>query len=98
LLPANLERSFFDPHLHTVFAVELSPGQTFDVELTEIRSLPPHPAAQRTPFALTFRAKDKSVPPQRTYRLTHPILGEAEIFLVPIGPDEVAMRYEAVFN
>jgi hypothetical protein len=30
---------------------------------------------------------------QGTYRLSHPQLGEFELFLVPLGPD----RYEAAF-
>jgi hypothetical protein len=36
--------------------------------------------------------------PQRIYRVEHGELGAMEIFLVPIGPDEVAHRYEAVFT
>ena len=35
--------------------------------------------------------------PQRIYRLRHDRLGAFEVFLVPIGPDAVGMRFEAVF-
>lgn len=36
--------------------------------------------------------------PQATYRIENANLGVLEVFLVPIGPDESGMRYEATFN
>jgi hypothetical protein len=36
--------------------------------------------------------------PQGIYKLENEKLGALEIFLVPIGPDEKGMRYEAIFN
>jgi hypothetical protein len=35
---------------------------------------------------------------QRTYELEHEDLGVLELFIVPIEPDSVGARYEAVFN
>jgi hypothetical protein len=32
------------------------------------------------------------------YRLEHPELGVLDIFLVPLGPEEGRMRYEAIFG
>ena len=32
------------------------------------------------------------------YRVEHEDIGSFEIFLVPIGPDEKGMKYEAVFT
>jgi hypothetical protein len=42
---------------------------------------------------------DLRVPPlpQHIYALEHTSLGKLELFLVPIGPDERGMRYQAVF-
>jgi hypothetical protein len=34
---------------------------------------------------------------QGTYRLSHPQLGELELFLVPLGPAAEGMQYEAAF-
>jgi hypothetical protein len=51
----------------------------------------------RIPFSLIFRGQRDRVLPQRTYRLAHAALGEFPLFLVPIGPDSVGMRYEAAF-
>jgi hypothetical protein len=36
--------------------------------------------------------------PQAIYAMRHPTLGALDVFLVPIGPDAVGMRYQAVFN
>jgi hypothetical protein len=54
-------------------------------------------AGGRIPFSLTFRGPRDRVLPQRTYRFAHAALGEFPLFLVPIGPDSVGMRYEAAF-
>jgi hypothetical protein len=35
---------------------------------------------------------------QQIYQVEHPTLGSFELFLVPVGPDEQGMCYEAVFN
>jgi hypothetical protein len=58
------------------------------------------PARQgaRTPFSLVFRGPLEPVLPQRIYRFETGGLGEFELFIVPIGPDESGMQYEAVFG
>lgn len=55
-------------------------------------------SSRRTPFSLIFRGPLQPFLPQRIYPLENDALGRLEIFLVPIGPDEQGMRYEAVFN
>jgi hypothetical protein len=52
----------------------------------------------RSPFSLVFRGGPSPPLPQRIYRVEHEALGALDIFLVPIGPDEVGQRYEAVFT
>jgi hypothetical protein len=53
----------------------------------------------RTPFSIIFRTDQKNQYfEQGTYPIIHPEKGEIPVFLVPIGPDEFGMRYEAVFN
>jgi len=69
-------------------ATDLSrPGQS--------RASGPH---HRAPFSLVFRGPGTPVLPQRIYRMAHAEVGEFELFLVPIGPDEQGLRYEAVFT
>jgi len=52
---------------------------------------------RRQQFSLVFRGAAAPVLPQGTYRVTHPDLGDLDIFLVPIGPDADGMQYEAAF-
>jgi hypothetical protein len=56
------------------------------------------PATGITPFSIVFRGPPEPVFPQRIYRVEHAALDAMDVFLVPIGPDEVGMRYEAVFG
>jgi hypothetical protein len=61
----------------------------------------PEPAgagALRAPFSLVFRGPLEPLLPQGIHRLEHDALGELDLFLVPIGPDEAGTRYEAVFG
>ncbi len=54
--------------------------------------------AGRAPFSLVFRSPPGAPLPQHIYRVQHDELGALDLFLVPIGPDEEGMRYEAVFS
>jgi hypothetical protein len=68
--------------------------------LTEVTDLarPESPSPRRKPFSLIFRGPASPVLPQRIWPLEHAALGKLEIFIVPIGPDDSGMRYEAIFN
>ncbi len=52
----------------------------------------------RDPFSIVFRGPLEPVLPQRTYRFEHDTHGVFDLFIVPIGPDESGMQYEAVFS
>ena len=49
------------------------------------------------PFSLCFLGPGAAPLEQSMYPLAHESLGEADIFLVPIGADAEGRRYEAVF-
>ena len=100
----------FAPHLHQTFILSLGPwGEPHDpaahgaprmLELVEVDNLSgeaPRASASRRSFSLIFRETGGSYLPQRTYAIEHPALGWLDLFLVPIGPDQVGMRYQAVF-
>lgn len=53
---------------------------------------------KREPFSLLFHAPVDALYPQRIYTLEHERLGTMDLFLVPLGPEGDAMRYEAVFT
>jgi hypothetical protein len=52
----------------------------------------------RAPFSLVFRAPPDPLLQQGIHRLEHDNFGVIDLFLVPIGPDEAGIRYQAVFT
>ena len=86
----------FAPHLHTTFEVGTGPGTGLSLELLEVERGPAHPRALM--FSLLFRGPGAPLLPQNIYRLKHPVLGELDLFLVPVGQDEKGTSYQAVFN
>ena len=73
-------------------------GPVLELELVEVREGGEAPEGHRKPFALEFRHDDERYLPQQTFKVEHGELGDLAIFLVPLGPKEGAMRYEAVFG
>lgn len=60
-------------------------------------STPTHPKEQ---FSLIFEAENANYYPQQIYGFDHPVIGQFDLFIVPIGPDNVSknMCYQAIFN
>lgn len=92
----------FSAHLKEKFHIRYQPETTLEVELIEVTSIgsvdEPTPAARRQ-FSVVFRSSQRnSYLPQHVYMVEHNQMGKLELFLVPIGPDEVGMRYEAIFT
>ena len=102
-MPEPLKLADFLPLVGTAFTISFPDGT---LELT-LGAVEPHaalaprpdvPALRAEPFSLVFLGPLRAVLPQRTWALSHPALGTQSVFLVPIGPEGGAMRYEAVFN
>ena len=87
----------FEPLRGSVFRISAGEGPAFDVELISVAEAE-HRGRSRPQFSLIFRGGPDPPAPQRIYRLDHDDLGALELFLVPLGPDEVGQRYEAVFT
>lgn len=91
-------------HLTDNFYVEVNGGLNETFVLKSISSL--LESAVSTPtnikehFSIIFECESQTHLPQQIYRLTHPIIGSFELFIVPIGPDRVSkhMCYQAIFN
>ncbi len=96
-MPDLLTLQHFEPLLHHRFEVRVDENASFQVELVEVQTLPKHGAA-RDPFSLIFRGPRDFYVPQRIYTLQHETLGNQDVFLVPIGPDDVGHRYQAIFQ
>ena len=71
---------------------------SFEARVSQVDRLERHSEEGRAPFSVIFSTEQADAFPQSIYTLNNPDMGEQMIFLVPIGPDETGMRYEAVFN
>jgi hypothetical protein len=93
---ASLTAKDFSAHLGAQFSVPESPIQCELIEVDELAGA--GTTAPRAPFAVVFRGPLDPFLPQGIHRLENDALGSLDLFLVPIGPDEAGMRYEAVFG
>ncbi len=91
----HLTSKSFSDHLHTTFYLA-QPPERAPLELIEV--IERNDSREFEQFSLIFRAAREPVLPQRTYHVEHETLGSMDLFLVPIGPDDSGMRYQAVFN
>lgn len=85
----------FSPHLHDTF-VSARDGAPVRFVLMEAAPLNGAPAGAA--FELIFHSQSPTLFPQDLYRLGHPVIGECEIFLVPVGRHDNGFVYQAVFN
>jgi hypothetical protein len=94
----------FAPHLGEPFSVRPQEGEPFEVVLTSCTETPyGSPEAwqgelRRVPFSLIFHGPAEWAVDQQTCSFAHPALGDFALFVVPLGPDEQGMRYEAVIS
>ena len=96
----GLTKSDFEPFLGEAFAVDVEGAETFEIELVEAARIGSDSSytTREEPFAVVYRGPHDPLLQQGMYRLNHEGLGEITLFLVPVGPDDEGMRYEAVFN
>lgn len=98
----------FAPHVNEAFTVKFPDGMALDLVLVSATpaKLQPHDGralgksgfVRRDPFSLIFRGPQEYQLNQRIHSFSHPIMGEFDMNLVPIGPGETGWLYEAVFN
>lgn len=90
----------FAAHINSTFRVVEARAPALGLQLVEVTLLGHRPSAPRPdPFVLTFAGAADRALEQQIHCLAHPVLGELEIFLVPIGHGrDGRLQYEAVFN
>ncbi len=91
----------FATHIDSSFAIYYSETDFFDARLVSVQTLgqQPEDPKQRWPYSLLFHIEEKEqYLVQQIYRVTHPLIGSLDIFLVPLGPDKTGMRYESIFT
>jgi hypothetical protein len=96
----SFEIGTFAPRVGETFRVSIGDADALEVTLIEATVLGEGhtPEGHRVPFSIVFRGPKGRVLPQQIYRVGHEVIGEFELFLVPIGPDTEGMRYEAVLG
>ncbi|HEY3343857.1 MAG TPA: hypothetical protein VGJ97_02950 [Anaerolineaceae bacterium] len=96
----KLTAADFTPYLNQFFKIHLESAETYALELISVQEQGnAYRPGGRRPFSLTFSNPRKdSFLAQGTYRLEHGQIGALDIFLVPLGPNQSGMRYEAIFS
>jgi hypothetical protein len=91
-------RAAFEECRGTKFRVDIGSGGATEFELVEVKALRPNSDANGRPFALLFHGPAAQVLPQKIYPMEHDHLGTLALFVVPVGRDATAVKYEAIFN
>lgn len=99
-MPDEFTIERFLPHVGEVFHVVAEDSVQVPVLLTEITRLATDGSRlrRREPFSLVFHATRDARLEQQIYRVEKPGMDPFECFLVPIGPDQNGMRFEAVYT
>lgn len=89
----------FEAQLNTTFHLPLEEGE-LELTLIEISSVVAEKAndGQSEAFSIIFETQIQEHVEQGSYVLQHDDMGELLIFIVPIGPADTGMRYEAIFT
>jgi uncharacterized protein DUF6916 len=88
----------------TTFTVELPDGRATSLRLRDVQIYDVHQpknvrhAPKRKPFSMFFSGDPSVVLPQQIYKLSSDASTFEQLFLVPIGRDESATHYEAIFT
>ena len=90
----------FQTCLGQTFTVMLEDTDSLELELIQVKPIGvfDSEADARQSFSLLFRGPAEPMLPQQIYGLENITLGEQQIFLVPVGPDETGMLYDSTFN
>jgi hypothetical protein len=105
----NLTEASFSGHLGERFRVRLDSSEKIDLVLIEVKGLskpgkdpgsePKGPdKIRKDSFTTLFRGPHEPLLRQQICGLEHDQMGEIEMFMVPVGRDELGLYYESVFN
>ncbi|MDR7208664.1 DUF6916 family protein [Flavobacterium piscis] len=96
---ALLTLNDFHPLLNKVFIIRISDEVQLDAELIEVTKLNNYSPLERSPFSIIFRTDQKNEYYQQgIFTIVHPEKGDLQLFLSPLGFDNIGMKYEAVFS
>jgi hypothetical protein len=96
----KLRSADFSPYLNQAFHLHQEGMNIVSLELVEVMEIgsATRPEA-RMPFSIQFLGPiGPQYLAQGTYCLEHEHMGALDVFIVPLGPQEGRMRYEAIFT
>ena len=94
----SLALGTFAPRIGDRFRLSTSEGAAIDATLIEATPIGASALGRRQPFSIVFLGPLSPVWAQRIYRVEHEALGSCDLFLVPIGPRDGGMQYQAIFT
>ena len=86
----------FEEAMNSRFEIDIPNVGRQILELISVTRHPSGPAV--VAFSALFRGPLEQPFSQGTYPICHDQMGQADLFLVPVGREADGMRYEAVFN
>lgn len=92
----NLTSRAFSEQLQSIFELEVSDAAPVALQLADVAETNISPEVEQ--FSLLFRGPRDASIPQGIHKLRHMQLGALQLFLVPLAPDALGTRFEAVFN
>jgi len=95
-VPERLSRDSFAANPNTIFCAQGAHGEAVELELIELREGRASPGHEI--FSLTFRGPLDAFLGQRMVAMAHDVIGEFDLFIVPIAQTPDGFLYEAVFN
>jgi hypothetical protein len=95
-MPFDYSLSAFAEHLNTTFRIHVDDSRSVDAVLVEAVDV--GSTDRQEQFSLLFRVPHSCPLPQLMYRMEHEHLGPMDLLIVPVGRDDLGLRYEAVFN
>lgn len=95
-MPVNLTKMMFQENMNTKFRLIDPCLEQYALDPVQLADGYSNPRQEQ--FSLTFRGSTERILPQQIYSLKHDVIGDLDLFLVPIGRDESGVYYEAVFN
>lgn len=93
----NLQLEDFTGRIGEKFRLETAGGDAVEVELIDASGMG-GTEGKRPPFSVVFRIPEEVPPRQAIYRLAHDEMETMDLFLVPVGPAEEGIKWEAVFT
>lgn len=89
----------FAGRLGETFTATAGEDRTLTLTLRRVDFLPrPEGDQGREPFSLEFTDPAEDHVPQQIVEVRHEEMGEFALFVVPLGPGDDGMRYEAIFT